>query len=118
VKKRNLKLAAIALLSLMLVGCGKKEPEEPTTRYAYIHCIHYVEQRLKSPSSAEFSSLSNSNVVKLKTTLRGGKNNIKYLVTGYVDSKNSFGAKIRNNYSCKVTGETGGSWTLDNISMQ
>jgi len=116
-KNLNLVLVAFVLLSLMLVGCGKNEPEEPTKRYAYVHCKHYVKQRLNAPSSADFSSLNDSDVVKLKTTRRGGKNEIKYLVTGYVHAKNNFGAQIRNNYSCKVTGQTGGKWQLENVSM-
>ena len=114
--KINLSLINLVLI-LVLTGCGEKGPEEPTPRYAYIHCKHYVEQRLKAPSSADFSSLSNSNVTQLKQTRRGGKNEIKYLVTGYVDAQNSFGAKIRNNYSCTVTGKTGGEWGLNDISM-
>jgi hypothetical protein len=115
--KTKLIIINIAFI-FILTACGKKGPEEPTSRYAYIHCKHYVEQRLKSPSSADFSSLTNSNVTQLKKTRRGGKDEIKYLVTGYVDANNNFNAKIRNNYACTVTGKTGGEWVLNNISMQ
>ncbi|WP_085299276.1 hypothetical protein [Cognaticolwellia mytili] len=95
----------------------KEKTREPTPSYAFVHCMGFVESQLKSPSSADFSSYGNSNVTQLKQTRRGGKNEIQYLVTGYVDAQNSFGAQIRNNYSCKVTGITGGRWILDKISM-
>lgn len=95
----------------------KEKTREPTPSYAFVHCMGFVESRLKSPSSADFSSYGNSNVTQLKQTRRGGKNEIQYLVTGYVDAQNSFGAQIRNNYSCKVTGITGGKWILNKISM-
>jgi len=95
----------------------KEKTREPTPSYAFVHCMGFVEGQLKSPSSADFSSYGNSNVTQLKQTRRGGKNEIQYLVTGYVDAQNSFGAQIRNNYSCKVTGITGGKWILNKISM-
>ncbi|MDO6488253.1 hypothetical protein Q4503_11110 [Colwellia sp. 6_MG-2023] len=119
---------AIALIVVLLVLFGfrscsdnlaeKAKTKEPTSSYAFVYCMEFVEARLKVPSSADFSSLSNSNVTQLKKTRRGGKDEIKYLVTGYVDAKNSFNAKIRNNYACTVTGKTGGEWVLNDISMQ
>lgn len=95
----------------------QEKTREPTSNYAFVHCKYHVENRLKSPSSADFSSINNSNVTKLKTTRRGGKNIINYLVTGYVDAQNSFGAQVRNNYECKITGATGGKWTLNDIAI-
>ena len=29
-------------------------------------------------------------------------NDTTFIVTGYVDSQNSFGAELRSNYSCKI----------------
>jgi len=120
-KQYNLLLITITILSIMLAGCGKKgpeKPEEPTSRYAFVNCKYYVEKSLKAPATADFGSLSTSTVTELKTTRRGGKNEIKYLVTGYVDAQNSFGAQIRNNYVCNITGITGGEWKLNDISVQ
>lgn len=105
------------VMSFVIIGCGKSGPVEPSDTYAFIQCQNFVKQRLKSPSTAEFSSWGDSNVSQLKYTRKGGKTEVKYRVSGFVDAQNSFGANIRNYYSCNVTGETGGRWLLDDISI-
>lgn len=70
-----------------------KADAEDDGNVAAICAQNYVEDNLKSPSSADFPwSLGN------KTAL--GDN--KYLVSSYVDAQNSFGAEIRTNYICNV----------------
>ena len=61
---------------------------------ALIESRQFIEKRLKAPSTADFSYESEKSVEKINDTT--------FLVTGYVDSENSFGAKLRNNYSCKI----------------
>ena len=61
---------------------------------ALIESRQFVEKRLKAPSTADFSYESEKSVKKINDTT--------FLVTGYVDSENSFSAKLRNNYSCKI----------------
>jgi len=61
---------------------------------ALIESRQFVEKRLKAPSTADFSNESEKSVKKINDTT--------FLVTGYVDSENSFSAKLRNNYSCKI----------------
>lgn len=58
---------------------------------AQVVCRDFVEDRLKSPSSADFSDEQSKHV-------RGRV----WSVTGSVDSENSFGAMIRNTYVCTV----------------
>ncbi|MCG8838936.1 hypothetical protein G1K37_11315 [Tenacibaculum dicentrarchi] len=65
-----------------------------TKTSALFESRHFVEKRLKAPSTADFSYESEKSVQKINDTT--------FLVTGYVDSENSFGAKLRNNYSCKI----------------
>jgi hypothetical protein len=69
--------------------------EKYTKSNALIDSRQFVEKRLKSPSTADFSSETQNNVKKV--------NDSTFVVTGYVDSQNSFGALIRTNYSCKIT---------------
>lgn len=57
-------------------------------------CREAVENRLKSPSSAEFSD------VQAKQDDSAGT---RWTVTGKVDSENSFGASIRNTFTCTST---------------
>lgn len=58
---------------------------------ACVEAQQYVIQILKSPSTADFPTFFGCSVVDL------GDN--KYKVTSYVDSQNSFGAKIRSHWS-------------------
>lgn len=68
-------------------------------------CQQFVEKRLKSPGSADFSSES-------ATENPDGS----WTVTGDVDSDNSFGASIRNSYRCTVRHTSGDNWTLVEMS--
>lgn len=61
---------------------------------ALVQCEIYVQNRLKSPSSAKFASTSNSNIQDLGNSV--------YQVNSYVDAQNSFGAMLRTDYSCKI----------------
>lgn len=55
-----------------------------------------VQDMLVSPSTAEFEYVSSSEA----TTALGGE---KYLVSSYVDAQNSFGATVREYFTCSVT---------------
>ncbi len=57
---------------------------------------HYVKQELKSPSTAQFCP---QNEIKIYEASDG------IVVSGYVDAENSFGAKIRNNFSVNLTSD-------------
>ena len=71
---------------------------------AEVQCEDHVREFLKSPSTATFSGLGD-------TEVRGADH--KYAIIGWVDSQNSFGATLRTNYICKVTDEGGGNWTFE-----
>jgi len=75
---------------------------------AYLYSTEFVKKRLKAPSTADFSSKRESTVLKL------GEH--EYAVTGYVDSENGFGAKIRSNWSTKVRKE-GDGWVLEHVQI-
>ncbi len=65
----------------------------------------FVQQQLKAVSTAEFPEYNTSDV---QTTEDG------YRVSSYVDAENSFGAKLRTNYVCKLH-KIGERWYLDNL---
>lgn len=68
-------------------------------------CQNFVKDELKSPASAKFSDV---------TTTGSGT---AWTVGGNVDSDNSFGAPIRNAFSCSVTyDETTTLWTLTSLT--
>ena len=62
---------------------------------AWIFAKDAVKTNLKAPSTAKFP-LYDENCI---TVLEGGS----YLVYSYVDAENSYGAKIRSNFSVKIT---------------
>lgn len=76
---------------------------------AFVYGKEYVKQNLKAPSTAKFGSYGNSSVQHYT--------GCKFVVTGYVDSQNSFGAMLRSNYSVTLT-PSGLGWTLENISIE
>jgi hypothetical protein len=100
-------IGAVALLTA-LAGCGdtsgvEKEVDAKIERDdATRVCKDFVKDRLKSPASAEFDT-----DVKGKAGV--------YTVVGTVDSENSFGAMMRNEFSCKVKLD-GDTWRLRKLT--
>ena len=77
---------------------------------AYNLAEECVKQRLKSPSTAEFAGLFE---MKDHVTKIGPD---KYKIRSYVDAQNSFGAVIRNQWSCTITlHNDGDSYTCENV---
>lgn len=70
-------------------GAEGSPPDE--SGQVQVACKSWVEDRLKAPSTADFSGV--------KTALSGDR----YTVTGSVDSQNSFGAMIRTSWICTAT---------------
>ncbi len=70
-----------------------------------------VEDRLKAPSSAEFCSMFDYKVKRVKN---------KFTISGYVDAQNSFGAQIRSNFVAIYTwdGDTDNALILDDIVIE
>jgi hypothetical protein len=95
-------VAPIALIILILAISALTGGGDPSNSYpaeARLHCRDFVKQALKSPSSADFGDES------------ADGSGTTWTVIGHVDSDNSFGASIRNNYRCTVE-VSGDSWTL------
>jgi hypothetical protein len=61
---------------------------------AFSEAKDYVRRRLKSPTSSDFASMDDSTIVN------HGEG--KYLVRSFVNSQNTFGAKIRTEYFCEM----------------
>lgn len=93
--------AAGLVLASMAVGCST---ESDATRgiEAESVCKDFVKDRLKSPGSAKFHTDNTGS-------------GTAFTVTGTVDSQNSFGALIRNNFTCRVH-EVGDRWFLDDLT--
>ena len=89
-------LGVFALVAVVFTSCTLQMadgPDEfvPDGIGARMACEDFVEERLKAPSTAEFTDGTTTG-----TAAEG------WTVTGSVDSENSFGAMIRNDWSCEV----------------
>lgn len=78
---------AAVVLCVALLGC-EPAPDDGTSYGARDACEQFVTKRLKSPGSAEFSGQTENNAGRIWTA------------TGSVDSQNSFGGLVRNDYTC------------------
>ena len=67
------------------------------TSMAYVMSQNFVKQRLKSPSSAQFPSTVDRDVVIRPIA------GCNFEVSAYVDAKNGFGAPLRSYYSAKMS---------------
>jgi Flp pilus assembly protein TadB len=84
------------------------EPSGPTKVEAMVMGQQFLEDRLKAPSTADYPWESYNSVVE---NLGGNKFRYK----SYVDSENSFGAKIRTNFDIVVKYVGEDNWSLISI---
>lgn len=96
-----------AVVAIWVVGSlGGDDEDDGGGEYgARDVCEQFVKDRLKSPSSADFSDT--------QTTGSGDH----WTVTGSVDSENSFGAMIRNTYVCEVEHTSGDNWRAVSVDV-
>ena len=88
----------------------KPKKYEPQDHMAWAMAQHFVKQRLKSPSTADFGGiLSNVQDYTKGVKYVGDKT---YEVRGWVDAKNSFNATIRSHFYVKMKhDDKEDSWT-------
>jgi hypothetical protein len=78
------------------------DSSEPTKSLAYTYCKDFVQQRLKNPDDADFETFWDTE--QIVEDLGNGN----FVVNSYVDATNSFGAKLRTRYRCKVKCDSDG----------
>lgn len=108
------------LLLGVVVGCAawllggssdsKANKADLDKQTAVVMCQQFVGDRLKAPGSAKYSGVEDT-----KITPTSGTHGFK--VVGYVDSENSFGAKLRSDYTCVVRTTDGIEWTLSSLNI-
>ena len=75
---------------------------------AKLNCQNFIKKRLKAPSTADFAP---------HRDLKISGSDLEWTVIGFVDAQNSFGAKIRQTYICKIHYQ-GNTVYLDNLIMK
>lgn len=95
--------AVLAGLAYGLSSCFSGEVSEAyknrrceDTTMAFVMSQKFIRNRLKSPSSASFPSITADGVQTASISDCG------FMVRAYVDAQNSFGAQIRTPYSIKL----------------
>jgi hypothetical protein len=83
---------------------------ESAVRAAIQASREYVRPRLKSPASAEFASLADSNAKHLGAGV--------FTVASYVDAPNSFGAKLRTRYIARLKTTDLKAWELVDLQIE
>jgi hypothetical protein len=95
-------VAAVALVVACLAK-GFSDGGNPEVD-ARIACQDWVKEQLKAPATADFSDI--------EISVDGDV----YTVVGAVDAENSFGAKIRNHWTCE-TQDTGDTFTKLSVTV-
>lgn len=109
--------ACMVLLLIYLKACRSNDvPNSLTTLgqmqkddkiAAWTMAQGFIEERLKSPGTADWGSLS-QNPLEQVTQI----SNDTYKVHGWVDSQNSFGAMSRINFTLTIKNVHGDKWEL------
>ena len=76
---------------------------------AYVYAKEAVRLQLKSPRSAKFGSYGQTDI-----QLYGG---CVFIIKGYVDAQNGFGALLRSQYEVRLMAEQSG-WKLINVDVK
>ena len=95
--------------SEMKESTNKDEDSYGHTKYDAITIAEKeVKAKLKSPSTAKFSSSSETSVTRSGNTWR---------VTGWVDAQNGFGATLRNSYTVKIEFASSDTYTVKECTV-
>lgn len=97
----------IVILTLWIVfsNCGGGGPSaEHDPIMACVMSQTFAKDRLKAPATAKFASYQESQVTD--------KGNGEYLVSSHVDAENSFGAKVRTKYICRLKYTGNNRWQM------
>ena len=87
----------------------KKQDASDREFGAWIMAQDFVEQRLKTPSTAKFP-------LQADRILRSSEG--CFIVSSYVDAQNNYGAMVRTHFLCEVCTADGNTWTLKSLSME
>lgn len=111
--KGKLLIGMCGAFTMLLAGCSSSDPCERDTE-AFVISKDFVKRQLKSPSTADFPSFSDSGVHVSPMTTSDGK--CGFRIQLYVDAQNSFGGTAREYFTVTVTPDGGGSWSLVSIN--
>lgn len=92
------KIANLNIQTVLLHTSFDKLDEKERDKYLCVKANEYIKNTLKSPSTAKFSD---PNTLHEENVILGDEPN-SYVIIGYVDAQNSFGAMIRSDFSVAI----------------
>lgn len=102
----------VVIFAAMCAESGDNTPEpEHSNTMAYVMCQEFVSRQLRAPSTADYPWMSADGV----SSLHQGEG--RYMVRGYVDAQNAFGATIRTNWTCDVQYTGGDNWRALDVQL-
>lgn len=101
----------ITILGIVLSRGGKdKKHNTPDNIEAYSMAELFIKEKLKTPSTVKFPTVSN-------TTIH--KNGFVWDINGFFDSQNIYSAYVRSNYSARIRYDSiSGKWFLLDIKIE
>ena len=111
IRNTIINMLIVCSIGLNFQACVDDGPRPADKIDAYVYHKYFIKDKLKSPTTAEFSSYNKNKIRQL--------DKFTFKLTGYVDSQNSFGAQIRTNYTIVVKNETGEvkDWKLISLDI-
>ncbi|WP_439538674.1 hypothetical protein [Sphingomonas sp.] len=111
---KQMKKLAVVAVALFSTGCSSTPPCENET-LAFVMSQDFVRKQLRSPSTANFPSITADGVSTTRFTADDGK--CAFRVRLYVDAQNAFGGIVRESYTVELTPDsTGRNWSLISIN--
>ena len=98
------------VITLLLIDGIRDSYSDKST--AYLAAQDFVSKHLVRPSSARFPAKSTSGIMVKYL----GEN--RYLVSGYLDSLNTFGNSRRSSYTCIIRYTGAGEWVDEKVSFE
>lgn len=106
-------LFLIVVLSIFITWLSpshdpEKEQERQDVLASFVYSQQYIKDELKTPSTAKFAGVGESNIQKLDKET--------YRITSFVDAQNNFGATLRTNYVI-VMKKNGSGWGVEKLEF-
>jgi len=88
--------AGVGLVGMFVVASNAEgdRPVPGTDSGAFAACTGYVEEQLRSPSTAQFPKVSDATTTSTEQQ--------DWTIRSHVDAQNAFGAEVRTNWRCDV----------------
>lgn len=118
-------ISALVVLVLVVLAVGTSDnggggrsssSYTPGKIDAWVMTEHFVKDKLKSPSTADFGGILSDyqDPLKVVTDLGDGK----FRVRGWVEAQNSFGATIRTHFVCELKYVGNDRWRLISLVFE